>query len=183
VPIAVADATRRRLLKGGAAAAPLLLAITTRPARAVGIGCETPSAFGSMDASGPGAVTEVCTGRTAEYWSRPEHFWEWPYPYFPENTSGIDEATKFHSVFAGSCFEGCTMLEVLKMEGGGDALCGRGCCAALLNAATGRTPVLTVPDVINIWNEYAMRGYFEPLAGVQWSSDEIATYLRTTTVG
>ena len=54
--------------------------------------------------------------------------------------------------------------------------------AALLNASTtpSLTPVLSAADVINMWNEWVSKGYFEPTANVQWNSAQIVDYLKTT---
>ncbi len=52
--------------------------------------------------------------------------------------------------------------------------------AALLNAAAGLSPVLTVATVKGIWSEYITKGYFEPTAGVQWGDAQIVSYLVST---
>ena len=58
---------------------------------------------------------------------------------------------------------------------------GRYCAAALLNARTNRTPVLTEATVRNIWNAYvSAKGYYEPTAGVQWGATQIVAYIKST---
>jgi hypothetical protein len=52
--------------------------------------------------------------------------------------------------------------------------------SALLNARKGWTPVLTEAQVINIFNEWDQKGYFEPTAGVHWDGEDIVEYLKTT---
>jgi hypothetical protein len=52
--------------------------------------------------------------------------------------------------------------------------------AALLNARKGLTPILSESDVINMWNEWATKGYFEPTASVHWSSAQIVQYIQGT---
>ncbi|MDP2030209.1 MAG: hypothetical protein Q8K12_11280 [Thiobacillus sp.] len=52
--------------------------------------------------------------------------------------------------------------------------------AALLNAKKGLTPVLTELNVINIWNEWASKGYFEPTANVHWNAAQIVQYIVST---
>ena len=52
--------------------------------------------------------------------------------------------------------------------------------AALLNAKKGYTPVLTELDVVNMWNEWASKGYFEPTANVRWNSAQIVQYIVST---
>lgn len=53
--------------------------------------------------------------------------------------------------------------------------------AALLNAKNGYTTgVLSDTQVIGMWNEWASKGYFEPTAGVHWTSAQIVAYIVTT---
>jgi hypothetical protein len=52
--------------------------------------------------------------------------------------------------------------------------------AALLNAKKGYTPILSELDVINMWNEWASKGYFEPTANVHWNSAQIVQYIVST---
>jgi hypothetical protein len=71
------------------------------------------------------------------------------------------------------------MLEVLDS---GAQMSGLGAymVAALLNARTGRTPVLNEVAVRDIWNDLINAGYFEPTAGIRWGASEIVAYLKTT---
>jgi hypothetical protein len=50
----------------------------------------------------------------------------------------------------------------------------------LLNACTGRTPVLNETGVRMMWNDLVSQGYYEPTAGVRWTAPEIIAYLGTT---
>lgn len=182
---AAASASRRKLLKAGAAASPLAFVIATRPARATGNLCQAPSAFGSMHASGPGKEHPTCIGRTPGYWKQKQHFDAWPSPYFPVDRPPPASlvASQFHGVgFSGSQFNGRTLLDVLGEGGdaGGYVALARHIAAALLNAASGKTPVLTVAAVLQIWNDYVARGYYEPTAGVKWDAEQIVTYLKST---
>jgi hypothetical protein len=84
-------------------------------------------------------------------------------------------------VFSPSPFEEwVTLLDVLEAGGGPPGDVGRHIVAALLNAASGLTPVLSVADVLIMWEEYATMGYFEPTAGVRWYHGEIVDYLLST---
>jgi hypothetical protein len=181
------EAGRRRLLQGGLAAGPVIFTLFSRPALGVSVECKTPSGFLSGNLSQHGTPT-FCSGRTFGYWKQDQHFAEWPAPYFPTTVSGSGghPATKFHSAttgFTGSQFGTKTMLQVMQTTGnaGGYTALGRAIAGALLNAAAGLTPVLSVTDVRNIWNEYVLKGYFEPSAGIKWFPDQIITYLKTTT--
>jgi hypothetical protein len=53
--------------------------------------------------------------------------------------------------------------------------------AALLNAHTGRTPVLSEAAVRSMWNSIVTGpGFYEPTAGVHWGAPEIIAYIKTT---
>jgi hypothetical protein len=72
------------------------------------------------------------------------------------------------------------MLEVLNEDSGGMSTVGRYMVAALLNARSGRTPVLDESGVRMMWNDLVNQGYYEPTTGVHWGASEIVAYLRTT---
>ena len=138
-----------------------------------------------MHASGPGKEYASCTGRTPGYWKQDQHFSSWPAPYYPVTTTGLGAttATMFHQAgFQGSQFSGLTLLDVLGEQGnaGGYAALGRHIVAALLNAASGKTPVLSVFAVLTIWNDFVATGRYEPTAGVYWDADKIVAYLKST---
>ena len=71
-----------------------------------------------------------------------------------------------------------TMLDVIDQTGS-DSL-GRYIVAALLNARSGRTPMLTETQVRNMWNDLVHRGYYEPTAGSRWGAPQIVAYIKTT---
>jgi hypothetical protein len=180
---------RRRLLQGGLAATPLLT-LVSRPVLGAAR-CVSASGFHSMPASRHGPE-QVCSGRSPDYWKQPLHFAEWPPPYVPgtgqDENGAIKPAalaesspTRFNAVFSPSPFEEwMTLLDVLEAGGGPPLDVARHIVAALLNAASGFTPVLEVPAVLTMWEEYASMGYFEPTAGVRWYNEEIVDYLLST---
>ena len=153
---------RRRLLRGGLGAAPLLLTLVSRPAlggqwrttvtKGGGVckgGCFTPSGFVSMPTSQHGKPT-YCSGRTPGYWKQQQHFSSWVPPYYPTTVSwpGGHQATKFTDVFYGASSpypSATTFLQVLGMQGGPPNDVARHIVAAVLYCAAGWTPVLTVP--------------------------------------
>jgi hypothetical protein len=178
---------RRRLIKAGLGAAPVLMTVVSRSAFATGTTggqCTTPSAYGSINTSRQDKAY-TCTGLTPGYWKQGQWFSAWPAPYYPTTTTGYGAhtATTFGSVFGpGSVFSSMTLLAVLQSGGNDDSTAlARHIVAALLNAASGRTAsVLTVSAVKNIWSEFISKGYFEPTAGVKWSAAQIVAYLVTT---
>jgi len=185
------ETNRRRFMKGGLAAAPVLMTLVSRPV--LGAQCLSPSAFCSGNVSSPSAGAPVCQGTTPGFWKQPQHFSDWPLGFNPTpTTSGSGKrlsttaATMFHSSSTGFSvgtlynFKGKTLLEVLETTGGPPADVGRHIGAALLNALTGRNSMPSDAIVRAIWNEYASKGYYEPTAGVQWNHTQICDYLKST---
>jgi hypothetical protein len=73
------------------------------------------------------------------------------------------------------------MMQVIWLTGNADpAQLGAHIIAAVLNARMGSTPTLTETQVTNIFNEWDVKGYFEPTAGVKWYAADIVLYLKTT---
>lgn len=85
-------------------------------------------------------------GCTPGYWKQKQHFDSWTAPYTPYK--------QFSSVFKNNAFPGKTLLQVLKLRGGGLSALGRHSVAALLNAASSKVSYdLTVSEVIGQFNE------------------------------
>ena len=174
-------ASRRRLLQGALASAPVLMTLISRPVLAQQ--CTTPSGYVSANASTAGRGV-ACTGRTPGYWKQPQHFNDWPPPYYPTAVAGQGghKATLFDSVFAPH-YPKKTLLEVLdpQVVGGGPPNdVARHLVAAMLNVAAGWAPVLTVPVVKAMWSEYITTGTFSPSSGAQWNHDALMDYVLTT---
>ncbi|HEX7273278.1 MAG TPA: hypothetical protein VF420_14125 [Casimicrobiaceae bacterium] len=167
---------RRRLLRGGLAAGPVLMTLVSRPVlgqRTGGFVCTTPSGFVSANASTAGRGV-TCLGRTQGFWKNASAS-QWPAPYLP--------TTLFNAVFnnpAYNPYNGKTLLDVLGLGGGPPNNVARDIVAALLNAQAGLTPVLTVSAVKDIWSEFITTGFFSPQSGAHWNADEIIAYLLTT---
>jgi len=99
-------------------------------------------------------------------------------------TASQPSGTAYHcptTGLGGRVFGTMSMLQVIDVRSGGslDAL-GRYIVAALLNARSGRTPMLAETGVRNMWNDLINRGYYEPTAGVHWGAAEIVAYIKTT---
>lgn len=187
------SARRRRWLQRGLAAAPVLMTVVSRPVFGQSLACQTMSASMSMPASGHSTV-QVCSGLSPEQWKAAPT--QWPSPYRGAAPSGgtgtgmfqalaYEQPTAFHcptTGFGGRVFGNRTMMNVIDMTEGGRNLdtLGRYMVAALLNARSGRTPVLNETGVRNLWNDLINRGYYEPTAGIRWSATEIVAYLKTT---
>ena len=93
----------------------------------------------------------------------------------------------------GSNTRSLTFLEVLRLNPNSEfedlapgsaipvdpANLGKHLAAAYLNCVNGFIPekILTTEGVKGIWNEWATKGHFEPMAGVKWYAADIVSYL------
>jgi hypothetical protein len=101
----------------------------------------------------------------------------------PSDGAEFEKPTRYHcptTGFAGKVFGTRTMLEVIDVAQGGLDGVGRYMVAALLNARSGRTPVLDETAVRTMWNDLVNHGYYEPTAGIKWTGAEIIAYLQST---
>ena len=182
---------RRRLLRAGLASAPVVMTIASRPVLGA-TACQSQSAGASANSAAARTV-QMCSGLTPDQWKMQAA--SWPSPYCGTNASQFGGASAFSFAqpsatlyhcpttgFAGNTFGKNTMLEVLDMGENSASLrgLGRWMVAALLNACSGRTPVLTESAVRAMWNDMLNQGYYEPTAGVRWGVPEIIAYLNTT---
>jgi len=173
---------RRRWLRAGASAAPILMTVASRPVLATTVPpgfCQSPSGFVSGNASQTTGST--CGGRTPGYWKNTD---SWPEPYAPGNSfcTTFDPTT--------CVYPGKTLLDVLNL-GGGDGTgndVARHIVAALLNASTTPplVPVLNADAVKEIWAQYmatggGASGFYSPDSGItKWYAAQIVTYLTST---
>jgi len=168
--------SRRRILRVGVSSAPVLMTLLSRPV--LGVECMTGSAVGSTMGSSHSPQISSCTGLPVSTWTAPST--AWPSPY----TKNGANATPYHCTttgFNGTIFSGKVMLDVMKLaDDGGKNSVGRYCAAALLNARTNRTPVLSETTVRNMWNAFDTTGFYEPTAGVKWGATQIVAYIKTT---
>ncbi|HEV2718328.1 MAG TPA: hypothetical protein VGU64_23885 [Terriglobales bacterium] len=168
---------RRRVLQGGLAVAPVLMTLVSRPVLGQGT-CTSPSGYVSANASNAGH--ETCSGHPPDYWANPLHFSEWPSGFHPENP----HVSRFNDFFTPHLQGNPTLLAVLQGQAGtGNRTTdnvARYITAALLNAAAGLTPVLGIPTVQHMWQEYVTTGFFSPFANAHWDTNELIDYLLTT---
>ncbi len=88
-PASLQSSERRRLLRDGIAAGPILLSIASRPVLAQ-TACVAPSMMGSIAASGQHAPS-VCSGLTPEQWAAIAT--QWPSPYVGQGETTTDVAS------------------------------------------------------------------------------------------
>ncbi len=163
---ALADESRRRFTKAGAAASGVILTLASRPVLANQC---TISGMMSGNTSSPHQVR--CEGCTPGFWTNPVGVTRWPAPYTPgtckqhagngQCKEWKKDGTKFHSMyggpFGGNIFGDKTMMEVMLLSGTGDPYqMGAHACAALLNALTLQNYGYSASDIISMWNTYHM---------------------------
>ncbi|MDR2837214.1 MAG: hypothetical protein LBV49_01385 [Azonexus sp.] len=183
---------RRRFLGAGAAASPFLLTLVSQPA--LGTVCFSPSRnlsrntsvsqqgqYGEcLGAESPGNYAAQQTpGKGAYHWpvsvppSTPMH------PLFYEG--GENGKTRFVKQ-QGVQIVSMTLGEALNVNAAGQVHFHL--IAAYLNKMGGNgavipDAVITAQAILDMWQEYASRGYFEPMAGVKWYAGDIVDYLKT----
>lgn len=198
--------TSRRRLTGAGLGVSAIFTLASRPVLAAH--CTSASAAVSGNLSQHGTPL-TCTGLSPGYWKQHPESWPSPYlPGKCENdcnkteswSSNSINATLFHPVFYGDKFfadldsnpitekTSLSMMQVLKMNDGSNPWgledadnLGAHIVAALLNAASGKTNnALTESNVKTMWQECQMKGYFEPLAGVEWYPPRVVEYIVST---
>jgi hypothetical protein len=178
---------RRKLLLGSLGGGSVVMSVFSRPVlgQTTCVAAYVATSV-AANASRTTKVATLCNGLTPVQWKARAN--QWPSPYCGTalyRPIGTQQSTLFHcptTGLNGRVYGDRTMLEVIDIsEGGaGVASLGRYIVAALLNACAGRTPVLTESEVRTMWNSIVATGYYEPVAGVRWSPQELMAYLDTT---
>jgi hypothetical protein len=183
---------RRRFLGAGAAAAPFLLTLVSQPA--LGATCFTPSrslsrntSVSQQDKYGECLRAESPGNYKAQ--QQPDKgAYHWP--------AAVPPSTPMHPLFyqggeylktgfikqVNNQWVSMTLGEALEVNAAGQVhfhLIG-----AYLNKMGGNgaeipETVLTALDILGMWQEYASRGYYEPMAGIKWYAEDIVSYLKT----
>lgn len=166
--------SRRRLLRAGIAATPVVLTLASRPAMATQDHAPSVGLSGNISFYGE-CPPEPC-GKSPGYWKQEHHFDDWYHPYTPgtkktvwkdgKKTTTYVNGTKFLDVFLVASsdaikFNGKTFLDVLNMSGGGIIALAREAIAILLSASNPDYFVWYSPDtVIYMFNTIAAGGSF-----------------------
>ena len=162
---------RRRLLRGGLGAAPILATLASGPVSA-GL-CTTGSAFASLNASGT-QTSQTCGGRSPATWMASGGSGGWP----------INGNTLFSACFSPAMSDSTLKIKTVLDPSKGYDPVACNCVAALLNASA--SPPLTPASILGaayvkaIWSSYKNKGYFEPTAGIQWKAGDIVDWITTT---
>jgi len=101
----------------------------------------------------------VCEGCSHGFWKQTQHFPDWTPPHDPED---LFAETGSEELLFEDAFPGRTLLNVLRLKGGGLNALGREVVAALLNAASPNVNyALSVDAVIRMFNDVFPRGDLE----------------------
>lgn len=166
------SAARRRLLRGGAAAAPVLATFVSQPVHAA-YSCKSASAFTSANASRPGAP--VCNGASGSWWASNTGSWV-----------GCSAATaQFNTYFTATTTypAGTKLLQVLQGTSNTyvDKMA-RNLVAALLNIKAGRigSGVFTEAQLQAIWIAARSGGGYVPSPGADpWYAQQVNQWLAS----
>lgn len=185
--------SRRRFLGAGAAATPFLLTLVSQPA--LGVQCFTPSRSLSKNTSLSqkdhiGDCTNAeSPGNYKAQQDPTKGAYHWPasvppttmmHPLFHMgNSEGV---TKFTKLVNNNQVVSKTLGEALNVNAPGQVhfhLIG-----AYLNKMGGNGAfipdnVMTVQDILGMWQEFATKGFYEPMAGIKWYAEDIVGYLKT----
>lgn len=176
---------RRRLLRAGLGAAPVLMSLSSRSVFASKT--TRPSGFCSMKigTSSPGGGKQVCNGKPPETWCQQAQQVNhgWPTRCYPKTrkTPTPETATKCGDLFGhGTQHATKKCLDVMAGTAGTDEFA-KWCVAARLNARAGLTgSVCTESDVQAMWSGCNSIGYYEPTAGQKWTKADCVSYLKST---
>lgn len=162
---------RRRVLRGAAAAAPVLATFVSQPVHAA-YSCKSASAFTSANASRPGAA--VCNGAGGSWWLNNQGSW-----------IGVSPATALFSTYfsaTSSYPSGTTLVQVLQSTSTAAAdKMARNMVAALLNVKAERIGpgVFTEAQLRTIWLAALGSGYI-PISGASpWDAQQVNQWLNS----
>ena len=181
-PLSAKGAARRRFTRAGAGAAGVLMTLHSTPGMATPFCGMAPSAaFSAIQQKKMGAVSyrgeaPSCSGQGPIWW-----LWR---PLWPTGCDANGDLKNFFSCQSKSSgyaqFNPRLLLSGVIGTDIANANVGRYLLAAYLNAAAGYTSFLTTTMVRQIWNEWSLQGYYEPIAGQKWFAADIVTYLSGT---
>jgi hypothetical protein len=177
-PSAGPSLARRRLLRGGLGAAPVLLAAAPRSVMAGNcVAASAQTSYSPMQATSHQPTMYSCMGKTPDYWR--DNVWPVSCPYV-KTAVGTTPATKVNDIFSAwpaTSYGDMTLQSVLGFtDTSGERCMVRYMVAGMLNAASYAMPdkVASAPILKGIWAEYWSRTsnrHYVPTAGVKWYCD------------
>ena len=193
------DGRRRRFLGAGAAVTPAVLTLASQPA--LGVTCFTPSRSLSRNTSisqqdNYGTCTNAQSPGNYQAQQDPSsNSYSWPRtpveippttPFYPTFKKG--SLVKF-TTGNGANSRSMTLGEVLNLNGNADpgqvAFHLIGAYLNINGGTSGGVKASISPlaadtsRILNIWAEWADKGYYEPFAGTKWYAEQIVTYLKS----
>ena len=185
--------SRRRLMRAGLSAAPVMLALKSQSVLAADV-CIKASAFSSLKAANMklsrAPNSTGCAKYSLAYWKNPSCIYPSPYfnkaqSYFlpvpvakkgsPKVPSGA--VTAGFSWNPGNAYSGKTLQDVVGMQGGGNNALASYVVGAFLTAVTnGDNPskvLLTTAQCKAIWEG---KGYWSPTPNIQWTLADTMDY-------
>ena len=162
---------RRRLLRSGAAAAPVLATFVSQPVHAA-YSCKSASAFTSANASRPGAA--VCNGANAAWWRTNIGSWVGCSPFTSMFSTYFSVTSSYPA--------GTRLLQVL--QGSSSAATdkmARNLVSALLNIKSGRIGpgVFTETQLLTIWTSAIGAGYVPTPGASPWFAQQVNLWLAS----
>lgn len=174
---------RRRLMRAGLAAAPVLMALKSRSVLAADI-CIKPSAFASHQANTTVShAVEIFTCFSHGYWKNQA----FPAPYGNKDKSYFLGVPNFQigvsagfSGDPGGTFSGKTLQQILNLGGGGYEALARHTVATFLTAVqygdNPQTVLLTQAQCRTLWFNLAGGGTWSPFTGADWGLQQTLDY-------
>lgn len=166
---------RRRFGKAGAGASGVLLTLVSQPGMACEI-CKAPSGSLSGGLKSHTGPAPACVGRLPAYWKGQSG---WP--------AGLSAKTSFNAIFSCTGSNRYTygratfgdILSGLPFDKNKSNV-GMHLCATYLNVRSGKIGFLTKEQVVNIWNELQLQGFYRPTGELKWDAARVVTYLVGT---
>ena len=187
-PLDAKGIARRRFARASAGATGVILTLHSQPGMATFSKsmCKSPSGYMSMKPGASAKPQVSCSyNRSHGYWKTHANAWR--------SLCGMDSSTKFSKFFvctrSYAGLTNVTMMGVIDPNKTVKAIdrnnVAMQCVAALLNARaaqrSGIPTVLPEEEVIDIWTQFATKGYYVPSKGAMpWSGAIIAAYLEST---
>jgi hypothetical protein len=176
---------RRRLMRAGLAAAPVLMALKSRSVLAADI-CIKPSAFASHQANTTVShAVEIFTCFSHGYWKNQA----FPAPYGNKDASwflDVPRGAPSGSVSAGfsgnpgGAFSGKTLQQILNLGGSGYEALARHTVATFLTAVqygdNPQTVLLTQAQCRTLWMNLTGGGTWSPFTGADWNLQQTLDY-------
>ncbi|MFC5552266.1 hypothetical protein [Massilia aerilata] len=177
-PLSVKGKARRRFARAGAGATGVLLTLHSQPGMACtfcgvsmsaavsAVGKQKTTAVMSHQARSP-----VCYGKLPR---------EWTTMSWPKGCASGDLFRKHFSCSSRSPYYNVTCKSIMAGSSKDPSRMAQYILAAYLNVLSNRVNFLTVGSLQELWIEWSTKGYYAPMAGQRWYTNDIVGYLYGT---